>query len=490
MSAKKGNIKKYRATFIVLGLALVLIAAYIWVLPLIQTADEDQGGKNKDDTEAIQLLKVDQYSITHMLIDNKQQVIELEYVPAKGYTSDGTEYDTYQWNLKQPTGYTDLDQLLVRGITTNLAEIVSTKVIEKEPADLAKYGLDNPKSITFTMEGGEKHTIKVGNKAPLTTACYVLVGDDPTVYSIKSYTAGKITPLLNELRLTSIFDFQTAEVNEITMGRDGKKLFSARRTEDDIWVLDYPIPADSNTETVGNLIDSLMTLFKQSFVEENPKDLSKYHLDMPYYEFELKSLKGQSKRIYLGKEDKSDSSFYARFDDSDEVFKVPSATLTYIDKPLTEVMQLFCYIVNYKKVDKLTVKIKGEPDQVSIIQASPDDASKDVFYINGKEAVVKDEEGHQVWRLYYQSVIGTLLSDIDIEAEPKGEPEVTYIYEQNDEAGTVKVEFIPTGDDQNYWCLINGEYTGMIVNRRQFYGKKGVMDRFNYLMEHIEAEKE
>ena len=118
---------------------------------------------------------------------------------------------------------------------------------------------------------------------------------------------------------------------------------------------------DTNSDTINTLIESLISLFRHTFVEENPKDLAKYHLDEPHYEFELETIKGVKRQVYLGKENKSDSTFYARFDDSNEVFKVPSATLTYIDKPLTEIMQLFTYIVNYKKVDKLTVKVKGQP---------------------------------------------------------------------------------------------------------------------------------
>jgi hypothetical protein len=489
MSAKKKNfLKKYRGTIILVGLVMVLAASYVWLLPLIQAGQEQNG--DETNPEVVRLIDVDQYSIQHILINNKEQVIELEYVPTKGYNSDGTEYETYIWNLVQPEGYNDLDQLLIRGIPTHFSSLESTKIIEREPENLSKYGLDNPSTITVTLTNGEKMTVKVGDKAPLVAARYVQVGDDPTVYTVKSYNAGKIVPFINELRTTAIFDFPATEVVALSMGRDGDKLFSARRSEDDIWLLDYPIPADTNSDTINTLIESLISLFRHTFVEENPKDLAKYHLDEPHYEFELETIKGVKRQVYLGKENKSDSTFYARFDDSNEVFKVPSATLTYIDKPLTEIMQLFTYIVNYKKVDKLTVKVKGQPDQVSIIQPHESDPSKDVFYINGREAVMKDEEGHQVWRLYYQAVIGTLLSKIDTAAQPQGEPEVTYIFELNDGTGTVVMDYIPMPDGQNYWCMKNGEYTGMIVNRREFYGKQGLMEMFENLMNHVNVANE
>lgn len=488
MIKDKKNFKQYRNTVIILGIALILVAAYIWVLPLITPKGEDEDPKNKDNPEAVQLIKVDEATIEHLLIDNKERIIELEYQPAKAVNNEGEEYDTYQWVMKQPTGYTDLDQLLIRGITTNLCDIVSTKIIEENPTDLSTYGLENPKTITATLTNGEKIVVRVGNKAPLTTASYVTVNDDPTVYTIKSYTAGKITPIVNQLRTTTIFNFDSSKVAKIAMGRDGEKLFGAERTQDDVWMLDYPIPADSNNEAIVGLVDSLITLFRQSFVEENPTDLSKYHLDEPYYEFEIETIDGETRHIYLGKEDKTDLAFYARFDDNKEVFKVPSAGLTYIDKPLTEIVQLFCYIVNYKNVDKLEVSIKGEPDQVSIIKPHETDTSKDVFYVNGKEATMKDEEGHQVWRLYYQSVIGVLLKDIDIEATPTGEPEITFTYHQNDGAGIVKVEFIPADDNQTYYCMLNGEYTGMIVDRREFYGRDGVLEQYENLMKYVNAQ--
>lgn len=486
MSAKKTKIKKYTGTIVVIGLVLVLVASYIWLLPLIQ-ANKKEEDKNKDNPEAVQLVKVDQYSISHMLIDNKEYKIELEYLPAKGTNSDGSEYDTYLWTLHQPEGYDDLDQLMMRGIATAFSDIMSTKIIEKEPKDLSVYGLHEPSTCLVTMIDGEQILVKVGDKAPLTAARYVQVGDDPTVYTIKSYTAGKIIPFINDLRTTAIMNYESASVNELSMERDGEQLFSAKRTEDDIWVLDYPIPADTNSDVLGTLIESLLALFKQSFIEREPEDLSKYHLDDPYYVFEVGTVKGERTKIYLGKEDKTDNTFYARINDSKEVYKVPNASLTYIDKPLTEIMQLFTYIVNYKKVDKLTVKIKGEQDQVSIIKTDPDTTANDVFYFNGREAIMKDEEGHQVWRLYYQGVIGTLLDRVDTEAQPKGEPEISYIFEQNDGAGTVVIDYIPTGDELTYWCMKNGQYTGMVVHRRQFYGKNGLMEKYDYLMQHINA---
>ena len=268
MSAKKKNfLKKYRGTIILVGLVLVLAASYVWLLPLIQAGQEQNG--DETNPEVVRLIDVDQYSIQHILINNKEQVIELEYVPTKGYNSDGTEYETYIWNLVQPEGYNDLDQLLIRGIPTHFSSLESTKIIEREPENLSKYGLDNPSTITVTLTNGEKMTVKVGDKAPLVAARYVQVGDDPTVYTVKSYNAGKIVPFINELRTTAIFDFPATEVVALSMGRDGDKLFSARRSEDDIWLLDYPIPADTNSDTINTLIESLISLFRHTFRRES-----------------------------------------------------------------------------------------------------------------------------------------------------------------------------------------------------------------------------
>jgi hypothetical protein len=65
MSAKKKNfLKKYRGTIILVGLVLVLAASYVWLLPLIQAGQEQNG--DETNPEVVRLIDVDQYSIQHI----------------------------------------------------------------------------------------------------------------------------------------------------------------------------------------------------------------------------------------------------------------------------------------------------------------------------------------------------------------------------------------------------------------------------------------
>ena len=118
--------------------------------------------------------------------------------------AETTSYDTTTNEDNQNT-YTikdlenvKLDNSLINNIPKNAASLKAQKLIDENPSDLSKYGLDSPQatvSITFDGSNAKTITLLVGNDTPAGDI-YVKLSNNNTVYSvsssfIKSYTYEK-----------------------------------------------------------------------------------------------------------------------------------------------------------------------------------------------------------------------------------------------------------------------------------------------------------
>lgn len=71
-------------------------------------------------------------------------------------------------------------------INTMVSGIISTNVVSRLEAveDLAEYGLAEPTNVITIMVEGEAHTIKIGDKNPVTSYLYVMLDGDSTIFVV------------------------------------------------------------------------------------------------------------------------------------------------------------------------------------------------------------------------------------------------------------------------------------------------------------------
>lgn len=184
----------------------------------------------------------------------------------------------------------------------------------------------------------------------------------------------------------------------------------------------------------------------------------------------------------MGQEIKENSEIYVMQEDEKEVYTISLDPFTFLDKPLKEIVEVFAYITNIWDVDKIVVEMDGYMANCEL-QTDPDqDTDKDKFFLNGKDASMKDENDRQPFRTYYQSLIGVTLSEIEPDANPSGEAEITFTYYRKVEPKVMKVEFIPK-DDRYYYVKRNGKYSGILVEKKKFDEPEGVRESYRKLME-------
>ena len=87
----------------------------------------------------------------------------------------------------------------------------------------------------------------------------------------------------------------------------------------------------------------------------------------------------------------------------------------------------------------------------------------------------------------YNKLSALYFSDVDYDAEVSGEPAITVTYHLNDNTDTV-MEFIPINEDE-YWLVINGQYTNYIVSESTISGSYSFMYWYEKLLTSIEEFK-
>ncbi|HOJ10512.1 MAG TPA: DUF4340 domain-containing protein [Clostridiales bacterium] len=386
-----------------------------------------------------------------------------------------------EWELKYPEGIR-YDSSKLSSIAINFSSVFIEKEVEENATDFEQYGLDKPIIVSAKMKDGKVETLEIGNLTPTGGAYYVKKKDSSKVYTTDTYTINKVIVGKNDIRDVALFTIESTDITKISMERKGSVVFEANiNSEENNWTLTSPIKGNANISALSPMLDAITQSQITEFVEENPSDLEKYGLAKPSYVLEFESSQGEN-RLLLGKEISENAKVYAMLDGVNEVYTISSEPFNFLDKPIEEIVEVFAYIVNIWDVEKINVEMDGYNLNLEL-QTDPDqDTDKDKFFVNGKDASMKDENDRQPFRSYYQSLIGVTLSQVQPDGQPSVKPDITFTYYLKKDPKVMKVEFIPK-DDRYYYVVKNGEYSGILVDKKKFDEPEGVRESYAKLME-------
>lgn len=463
--------KLYRNAIILAVILGLMVGAYVLV-------------KNKKDTE-----KAGQPDTAET---TAEKIIDVDGDKVQGITIEGKDgklvfgKEEKGWVLIQPEGL-KVDNSVIGSIAFDILALTADNVVEEKADDLGKYGLNSPiVTAAVKLTDGSSKVLELGNETPLKDGYYAKLKDNNKVYIIYAYIGEKLVKAKDEIRVKMLFDGKAEDILGISMERGGQVAFSCKKSGEE-WKLIAPIEGSVNISNLGPMVESALGASISEFIEENPSDLDKYGLKNPAYTIELDINKAGKAKLLLGKEEKESGNYYAKLEGSNEVFTVASSSFNFLDRPLKDIIDVFAYIVNIKDVSNVVVDMDGQTTNL-VIETNEDDKDKDKFTVNGKDATMKDEEGEQPFRKYYQALIGLTLSEIEIGAVPSGKPEITFTYTLKKDPRTMKVEFIPK-DDRSYYVMRNGKYTSIVVSKKKFDEPDGVRDTYKKLMEAIDKKK-
>ncbi|MDP4092374.1 MAG: DUF4340 domain-containing protein [Bacillota bacterium] len=434
--------KFYRNAIILVVILGILAGAYF----VISGKKGSSTGSTANPDGSTQILKLDKTKI--MEIDVKNNGTNLVFIKNK---------DT--WTIKEPSGVTG-DNSKIGEIESDIADLSATKLVEDNASNLAKYGLDNPVSITLQMTQGKPVVLDIGNDNDVTSSTYVKVEGSNKVYTISSIFGNRFRVKLDDVRSVSLFPFKSADVTSYTQYKGGNVVFKMKKDAQNNWTVTDPILTNADSPGIPEVLDSIIQTNIMGIVENSATDLSKYGLDKPSYTIELGN-GSKTATMLFGKEDPQTSLIYIKMSDSNEVYSISSVGITYLDKTLKDVVDKFVVIPNINDLKKLEVTLNGVK-LTADIATDPNDKKNDKFVVNGKDISKATDSHNQVlFRNLYEALISVQVADIvtDSSEKPSGTPVLSVTYHQKDRTDTV--ELIPR-DSNYFYIMLNGKFTNEI----------------------------
>jgi hypothetical protein len=253
-----------RSTLVLL-VVLIGLGAYIYFVTWKKTDTDSSASKQEKVFAGLQADKIDELKVT----SDKGDVTTLK-------KDNGT------WQVTAPIA-TKADETEVSGITSNLASVEVTRVVDDNPPALQEYGLDKPRVEVDFKRAGDKDFQKllVGEKSPTGAGLYAKKNDEKRVLLIPAFQETSLNRSTFDLREKTLVKFERDKVDGIEINADGKTIAIAKEGTD--WKVTKPIQTKADFGSVEGLVGRLQSAQMKSIVttEPSPADLKKYGLDKP-----------------------------------------------------------------------------------------------------------------------------------------------------------------------------------------------------------------
>lgn len=167
----------------------------------------------------------------------------------------------------------------------DVSRIIDLKYVDAFPKDDADRptddmsSLNNPLKIVKLTDKDEKsYVLKIGSRQKLSDKTYVQKEGDDTIYLVDNDLNRSMRRDLNDYRGKRISQFNTAEAVRVEVSGSRNYILAK---QDRNWTIDSPIKARAEITPVNMLLGSVANLSVVNFVDDTPKTLRPYGLNVP-----------------------------------------------------------------------------------------------------------------------------------------------------------------------------------------------------------------
>jgi len=256
--------------------------------------------------------------------------------------------------------------------------------VEKNPKNLASYGLDNPDLVVkFKLSDDPKwHELDFGRRSPIAGNYYAMNADEREVLLVPFGDKFEFFNNLNDFRDTKIFSFNVGEIDRIILKFPDKTYELEKDNNFEFWHVMHPFIGLAN-EKIGQLSGTLAGLRAGAFLAD--ADVKKGGFDSPELVISLHSPQLGTSELIIGKI-KEGNLHYAMLAGEQGVFLVQEEAYknpisSFLRKPDRSSAFYFPYM--------LAQKIRFEKDGHALEIYRSDDSSD--WRIKGTEGKEVDE---------------------------------------------------------------------------------------------------
>ena len=346
----------------------------------------------------------------------------------------------------------------VDSLAFNVSNVVAKSIVEENPSDLEKYGLEVPSYVITATYKNDKKSFFLGDKTSLGDGYYLADETRDTVYVVNTSVFSSFFKEKSEYMDTSLLKIDANKLNKIHI-KNNKVSIKLNSLENPQVIDGYTIADWEMTEPYKLTIDSsqlseaiitkIAAITTDALVSDKG-DLSTYGLSNPYATVTLWDSDGSSQT--LGVSQIKNGKCYVSTSGSKLIYSVDSSSIDFVDIDPFKLVNKFVNIVFVDETEKIVVKNNNDEYTLSV---SGND--KKIYMYNG---VAVEEEKFKVE--LYQPVIGLVCSSFCLDAVYKT-PSITIEYYMADKSFS-KVEFVEY-DDRNFAVFKDGSCIFKILKK-------------------------
>ena len=246
-------------SFLALLVILIALGAYLYFVESKRTPGDS--GEKRDKVFAIEADKIEEIRI------------KSESGEATALRKAGTD-----WQIVEPVTARP-DEAEVSGLTSNLASLEIQRVVDENAADLAEYGLSQPRVEVAFKAGGQERRLQIGAKTPPGTDLYARIDDEKRVFLISSYLDSTFNRSTFELRDKSVLNVERDKVDSIEVVTAARTMRFEKKSGE--WHMTSPVAARADYSSVEGLVGRVATLQMKSIAAEDAQSLKPYGLEKP-----------------------------------------------------------------------------------------------------------------------------------------------------------------------------------------------------------------
>ena len=235
-----------------------------------------------------------------------------------------------RWQQTQPAAV-PADEAEISGITSNLASMEISRVVDEQATDFKQYGLEPARIEVSFRQGGKDRKVLIGQKTPTGSDIYARLPDKPRVFLVPSYLESTFNKSPFDLRDKTILTFERDKVDRLEIVTPDHTVAVAKKGAD--WQLSSPPGARADFSAIEAILGRLNSTPMKAIAATNAdaNALKEYGLDKPAATARVGAGSAQS-TLAIGKA-AAEGTVYARDLSRPMVFTIESALLDELKKP-------------------------------------------------------------------------------------------------------------------------------------------------------------
>ena len=462
--------KKYKPLAFALAALILVGAAYALIVLLIPEPPEEP---EKDITAGYTtLVDYELKNLDHVdfrFADGYEYTIKLTHKSdvSRSYSIVGKEEYDYDFTS-------------ISSACLSLSGISSSRLVEENAQDLAKYGFDEPQAnVMIYGTDGTSVKLTVGDATGVGEYSYVIKDDGDDVYLISSYSTRYLISKDFYYRKKDIFTLNeedpSADVQAIQVSKNGEMLFDyVTLTEEERDALDpdldtlaymyAPVEHSVNTTTLSDyLLSNMMNVNFNDVVEDRPTDLAQYGLDSDTLNLKVTLSDGTTSNIMLG-DVTEDGSQYGMLGGVNSILLFDEDDFAFLnDFDFSRLIYRLIWTYNIQELSGFDVTAHGVTHSVELFDPDKDEEEAgEEFWatFDGKE--LREENCRRLYiRVLSPSVYNLTDEQMNAAAEPESEWSCNIHFDTGRSDETISFHKI---NARQYAAYRNGEPTGFFVN--------------------------